>query len=136
MSDYKRRRKRFNREHCKRDSKDGIRVVYRCKTQEEANRRVNRTNKLIGTPFINLPGIVDHKAILFITKKGTPVQAEVVEMVFNDCLLMDAVSNWGEDGPLYKDMLDSEEMQEVYEYAMRAYANVEIPEQLKNPKTL
>jgi len=133
----KRAKKRWSREHRKKvKTPDGgeVQLVYRPKTPEEAQRRADRANKLVGTPFVPLPGVTDHKAILFNCEDGAPVPAEAVEMVFNDCLLMDAISNWGEDGPLYADTLDTSVMREVHQYAMKAYAGVEIPEQLRNPR--
>jgi len=147
MSD-KRKDKRWKREHGKRtkgktDSNDGaitkgpdnnIRIIYRPKTDAEARRRVKRAETLMGVPFIQLPGITDHKTILFTSKNGTPIPAEAVEMVFNDALLMDAISDWGKDGPLTKDTYDTDLEQEVYEYAQKAYAGVEIPEKLRRPK--
>lgn len=51
-------------------------------------------------------------------------------MVYNDALLMDAISNWGEDGPLYTDTLGTPVMRETYDYAIRAYKGVELPPQL------
>jgi hypothetical protein len=137
MSEEERRRKRWNREHRKKvKTPDGgeFQLVYRPKTEAERQRRADRANALVGTPFVSLPGVTDHKATLFTTKDGTPVPAEAVEMVFNDCLLMDAISNWGEDGPLYRDTLDTEVMREVYEYGLKAYAGVEIPPQLRNSR--
>ncbi len=152
MSD-KRRDKRWNREHRKKNgngngssngesskvSPENVRLVYRPKSDAEAKRRVARAKSLVGTPFVPLPGITDHSTIVFHTKDGTPVPAEAVEMVFNDMLLCDAVSNWGKDGPLYSDDIDerpgnaSTVYREVYEYALKAYAGVEIPKQLRRP---
>ena len=142
MSD-KRKDKRWKREHGKRTKQTIPKVtdasgqqwglIYRPKTEEERNRRVARANALVGTPFVKLPGVTDHKSIIFTSKNGTGVSAEDVEMVFNDCLLMDAISNWGEDGPLVKDTYESDLEREVYEFALKAYEGVEIPEKLRRP---
>lgn len=114
---------------------DDVEIVYRPKTDEERRRRVDRCNQLVGTPFLSLPpGVTDYKAIVFTATDGTPIKAEDVEMVFNDALLMDAISNWGEDGPLYKDTLDKPVMKEVYEWALTAYKGVELPPQLRPPE--
>lgn len=118
------------RKHDPRNKKPDINVVYRCKDQAESDRRVARANWLVGTPFISLPEITDHKAILFTTKDGKEIPGEAVEMIFNDMLLMDAVSNWGEDGPLYKDTLDDDLHREAFAIAMKLYANVPIPEKV------
>jgi hypothetical protein len=107
-----------------------VEIVYRCKDKAERDRRVARIDWLVGTPFVSLPGVTDHKAILFTSKDGKPIPAEAVEMVFNDMLLMDAVSNWGIDGPLYKDTLD-ELHQEVYSFALERFAQVPIPEKVQ-----
>lgn len=131
--------KRFKPEHT---GPGGVRVVYRSKSEEEAKRRAAKAMNLVGTPFLCLPGhertdAAAHAAIAFTSSNGTPVPLEAVEMVFNDALLMDAVSNWGEDGPLYRDTLPDPSLQlEVYEWAQRAYseAGVEIPAQLKRPE--
>lgn len=136
MSD-KRKDKRWKREHGKQrkgPDMDHVRVVYRCKDEAEAKRRVDRADALVGTPFVSLPGIVDHKATLFVSKNGTPVPAEAVGMVFNDALLMDVISGWGQDGPLTKDTYDDDLHREIYEYAQKAYEGVEIPQALRKPK--
>ena len=102
----KRRRKRFERAHCKRSlkgpmvTKPTLELVYRPKSSAEAQRRENRARRLVGTPFVSLPGYPDRKAVAFVATNGYPVKVEDVEMVFNDAALMDAISNWGEDGPL------------------------------------
>lgn len=134
MSD-KRKDKRWKREHGKRSkSEDKLRVVYRPKDDAERQRRVDVANAIVGTPFVKLPGVTDHSITLFVSKNGTPITAEMVEMVFNDALLMDAISNWGKDGPLTKDTYDTDLEREVYEYAQKAYAGVEIPEKLRRPQ--
>lgn len=142
MSD-KRRDKRWKREHAKRTKQqkptvigpkgEKMQLVYRPKTKEESQRRVDRAESLVGIPFVKLPGVTDHKAIAFTTKNGTPIPVEAVEMVFNDALLMDAISNWGEDGPLTRDTYDDDLHREIYEYAQKAYEGVEIPEKLRRP---
>jgi hypothetical protein len=112
-----------------------VRIVYRPKTEEEALRRCARAQSLLGTPVVFLaPAQANRKATAFVANDGTPVSVEAVEMVFNDALLMDAVSDWGKDGPLYRDDLDTELHREAYAYAVAAYAGVEIPEALKNPR--
>lgn len=127
--------KRFKREHTDHGE---LTIVYRPKTQEEAQRRADRAVALTGTPFLCLPGHAAdddaaHATIAFRASDGTPVPVEAVEIVFNDALLMDAVSNWGEDGPLYRETYPPGGRQlEIYEWAQRAYseAKVEIPPQL------
>jgi hypothetical protein len=115
---------------------DRTRIVYRCQTPEEARRRVARAEALVGTPFLRLPGNPPAHRVMFVASNGVKVRAEHVEMVFNDALLMDAVSNWGEDGPLYATTLDEDgpHQRECYEWALRAFAGVELPPQLRNPK--
>ena len=154
MSD-KRRDKRFKREHRERTKKamnpcdvlsidraglsveaeNGYRVVYRPKTEAEVQRRVDRAQALVkgNAPFLRLPGTPDPKTILFTSTNGTPVPVEAVEMVFNDALLMDAISAWGEDGPLTFDTYDDDLHREIYRYAQKAYAGVEIPKSLRKP---
>lgn len=144
MSD-KRRDKRFRREHRKRSaarqertkdagSGDRLRIVYSPKTNAERERRKTRMDALIGTPFVRLPGATDDKATAFVAKNGTPVPFGGVEMVFNDALLMDAISNWGEDGPLTYDTYEDDIHREVYNWAQEAYKGVEIPEKLRRPR--
>lgn len=116
---------------------DKVRLVYRCKDDAERYRRLVRAEALKGTPFIRLPEEPRQDKVLFISACGQKVRVSDVEMVFNDSLLMDAISNWGEDGPLTKDTYTEENeaiMQEVYEYAQKAYAGVELPPQLRNPR--
>jgi hypothetical protein len=114
-------RKRFFREH-RHDRESGVRIVYRPKTAEEARRRVARAQALVGTPFLHLPSRPGDQEIVFHTSKGTPIPAGAVEMVYNDMLFMDAVSDNGQDGPLYEDTC-TPEMLEVLNYARRMYAN-------------
>ena len=114
---------------------DKIRVVYSPKTDQERRRRCARMDALVGTPFVRMPGDVPEHKVLFITKfGGQKIRRATVEMVFNDALLSDAVSNWGEDGPLYADTLDNDAHREVWDYAVRLYAGVELPEKYKNPR--
>lgn len=110
-----------------------VQVVYRPSTEEEALRRVERGEALVGTPSVSLP--VDATKVLFITKSGMKVRKEVAEMVLNDALLMDAISAWGIDGPLYVDTLDAPDHLEVYHWVMEAVERlgVEIPEKLRRP---
>ena len=56
-------------------------------------------------------------------------------MVFNDALLMDAIGDWGKLAPLYSASIDGRQ-REVYEYALKAYAGVEIPAKLRCPETI
>ncbi len=116
---------------------EDVQIVYRPKTEAERQRRVDRAESLTGTPFISMPGFAesrqDHETLFaFTTSKGTNVTVADVEMVFNDALLTDAISNWGEDGPLYRDTIQ-DEMLEVYNWALEAYKGVEIPQQLRPP---
>jgi hypothetical protein len=60
--------------------------------------------------------------VAFIASDGTPVRVTDVEMVYNDMLLMDAISDHGKDGPLYVDALESEVEREVLKFALEAYA--------------
>ena len=114
---------------------DRVRLVYRPKTPAEAQRRVDRAKVLANekAPFLRLPGNLDPKTVLFTSTNGTPVPVEAVEMIFNDALLMDAISAWGEDGPLTFDTYDDDLHREIYRYAQEAYAGVEIPESLRKP---
>ena len=104
-------------------SKDKVRVVYRCKDEAESNRRAARANILIGAPFLRLPDNPPEHKVLLVTKDGSKIRRAEVEMVFNDMCLMDAISNWGENGPLYKDTLD-ERHAEVLSFALEAYKHV------------
>lgn len=136
MNEYQRRKKRFKREY---GGESGIRLVYRPKDEHEARRRADRAYFLIGTPFLCLPGHDPkdknaHQQTAFFSTDGTPVPLVAVEMVFNDALLMDAISNWGEDGPLYETTVEGRQL-EILQWARQAYAEamVEIPQQLKKP---
>lgn len=115
------------------NSADGVRIIYRPKTEEEGKRRCDRAMLLRGTPFVRLPGALPGDPVLF-EVDGHGVKVSDVEMVFNDCLLMDAVSNYGEDGPLYRDTLNGP-MLRVYEYAVKAYAGVELPAAYRMPES-
>jgi hypothetical protein len=131
MNWAKRLKKRFSREH--RNKAGRVEVVYRAKNHAEGTRRVNRAERLVGTPFLRLPGEPDQEAVLFHTNTSKhPVKVSDVEMVFNDAVLMDAISNWGTDGPLYKDTITGDQA-EVYDYAMKAFADVPLPAQLVKP---
>lgn len=92
--------------------------------------------ELCGTPFVTLPGINDHKAVAATIADGTPygrnITFEHLEQVYNDSLLMDAISNWGEDGPLYEQTLDAGELQ-VFRLARDLFAGVPIPAALQRP---
>jgi hypothetical protein len=102
-----------------------IRLVYRCKTKEEAWRRVKRAETLVGKPFLRLPGHPDPKSVAFISKQNIAVKIEDVEIVYNDMLLMDAIRDHGKDGPLTKDTYGDDQqgrlMREVLDYAIKAY---------------
>jgi hypothetical protein len=112
-----------------------ISIVYRPKTEAEAKRRVEAAQSLVGTPFLELAGPkVPKSTEMFTTTAGTPISLEAVEMVFNDALLMDAISNWGENGPLYETTCEGDEL-EVLNFARSAYtqAGIKIPPQLTPP---
>ena len=113
---------------------DKVELVYRPKTTTEANRRASRLEGLIGTPFVPLPGNPPDHKVLFVAKDGSRIRVSQVEMVFNDALLSDAVSNWGEDGPLYADTLANDLHREVWDFAVKAYEGVELPEKYRNPR--
>lgn len=136
MSDP-RRDKRWRREHRpKRKITPGgttIEVVYTPKTREEAQRRIDRAEQLCGTPFVRLPAAEpDRNSIAFLTRDGTPVPFAAVEQLYNDALLMDAISNWGQDGPLSRDTYD-DWTREVYDFAVAAYKDVPLPEAYRRP---
>lgn len=111
----------------------GVRIVYRPKSPEEGQRRVDRALAIKGAPFVRMPGGLPDSHVLFDLAGLHRVTVADVEMVFNDCLLMDAISNYGEDGPLYKDTLDGRPMREVYTYALKVYAGVELPAAYRMP---
>lgn len=141
-----RRDKRWRREHRAKPAADLQRayatapngdrievVYYSPTTTDEAVRRIARANALNGTPFVRLPAAIDDdQAVAFTCKDGTPIPFEAVEMVFNDSLLLDAISNWGQDGPLYRDTIDGLQ-REVYDFAVTAYKDVPLPEAYRRP---
>lgn len=92
-----------------------------------------RAQALVGTPFIRLPGNPPSHRVQLTTSDGTKIRTDAVEMVFNDMLLMDAISGYGQDGPLYKDTLDSPLQAEVLAFAIKAYEGVELPEVFRKP---
>jgi hypothetical protein len=110
---------------------DKVEIVYRPKTHAEGERRVKRGEALKGTPWIN-PPVALHKVVF--EYEGHLVRARDLGTVFNDACLMDAISSWGEDGPLYKDTLDGV-MALAYDEALKLYEGVEIPPQIRNPNT-
>jgi hypothetical protein len=123
------RLKRWLREHrakkrgaASASKSNDVRLVYRCKSPEEAQRRTDRAKALVGQPFLRCPGLsrVDG-AVAFVASDGTPVKVSDVEMVYNDMLLMDAISDQGKDGPLYADTLETKLEREVLEFAIQAY---------------
>lgn len=97
-----------------------VRVVYRPKTAEEGRRRWARMEKMKGTPFEHLPRQPTERSILDRASDGTEITVDMVEMVFNDAVLMDAVSDYGTDGPLYRDTIEGIH-REVYDLAVRLY---------------
>jgi hypothetical protein len=109
---------------------DNVRVVYRPKDGAERKRRADRANALLGTPWVN-PPVPVHK-VMFVLE-GHSVRARDLGMVFNDACLMDAISEWGTDGPLYCDTLESETEKLAYAEALLLYRGVELPPQLRNP---
>ena len=124
MNESRRREKRRQRElRARRPPEEPqVRVVYRAKTPEEGARRAARA-EAFHEPFQHLPGNPEPKtATAFVTTTGYPVDLETIEMIWNDALLCDAVSDHGKDGPLYEQTLDSPEHKEAWEWAKRAYA--------------
>jgi hypothetical protein len=96
-------------------------------------KRLERAESLVGIPFLQLPGKPPQHQVCFVSREGVKVRVEAVEMVFNDALLMDAINGW--EAPLYVDGYPEGSLQrEVYDYALKAFAGVEIPAQLRNPK--
>lgn len=104
---------------------DRVSVVYRCRTPEEARRRLARAETLVGKPFLRLPGNPDPKTVLFFSRQNYAVRVEDVKMVYNDMLLMDTISDQGKDGPLTRDTFQDDPkgrlMREVLEYSIQAY---------------
>jgi len=112
---------------------DSGEIVYRPKTEAEAQRRVERSKCLQGLPFLHLPDNPPQHRILF-EFHGVKVRVSNVEMVFNDALLMDAISNWGQDGPLYRDTLnDAPVMNAAFWWACEAYKNINLLASVKMP---
>lgn len=135
MKDH--RLKRWLREHREKSlnrklAGTGIQVVDTPRDKAEGLRRAERADKLLGTPFVRLPGEPQQDQIQFTATDGTPVPTEAVEMVFNDMLLMDAIVGWGEYGPLYEARCEGRQL-EVLQFARKAYDGVEIPEKLRRP---
>lgn len=97
-----------------------INVVYRPKTDAEGERRWKRMESLVGTPFERLPGEPPQHKVIGRTSDGIPIRVQDVEMVFNDAALMDQISDYGTDGPLYRDTI-KETQREVYELAIKLY---------------
>jgi hypothetical protein len=102
-----------------------VRIVYRCKSTEEALRRVARAEALKGTPFVHLPGNPDQKSVLFVSRQNHAVTVEMMEVVYNDMLLMDAISDQGKDGPLtintFGDDPQSRTMREILKAGINLY---------------
>ena len=70
-------------------------------SEEEGKKRVERGRKLIGQPFIHLPGNPrQHKVLEKID--GIKIRVEAVEMVWNDMHLIDYVCD--EKGHYRKDL--------------------------------
>lgn len=116
-------------------NRPAVHVVYRPKSDSERSRRLSRAQALVGIPFVSLPDSTPENGeeVLFESSEGYGVKRSEVEMVYNDALMLDAVSNWGEDGPLYGDTLDTPTMREAYTYALNRYVGVPIPVQLRRP---
>ncbi len=101
-----------------------VRLVYSPKTDAERYRRALRTelakNQLL---FQSLPSRPPQHKVLFVSKDGQKIRVENVEMVYNDMLICDFVSDYGKDGPLYRDTIDGLHL-EVLEFALKAYGEV------------
>lgn len=126
------RMKRWLREHrAKRSARsaakklpDRVRLVYRCKSPEESQRRTDRAKALVGTPFLRLaPELLECSYVI----DGAPVPVEDIEMVYNDMLLMDAISDQGKDGPLYADTLETELERKILKLAIELYRGAQLP---------
>lgn len=102
------------------ETQEGVRLVYRPKDDAERARIIERIKQMIGSPFIQLPGKPSQHKVLFVSTCGKKIRVEHVEMVYNDAALCDAISDYGKDGPLYKDTIDGLQL-EVYNYAIEAY---------------
>ena len=104
-----------------------LRIVYRPKSEHEARRRVARAYELVGNSFQHIPGNPNPKSVAFVADDGTKIRVEVLEMIFNDAVLCDYVSDYGNEGPLYKDTLDTELHKQAFAAALKAYGVDEIP---------
>lgn len=58
---------------------------------------------------------------------GLLFPVEDIEMVYNDMLLMDAISDQGKDGPLYADTLDTELQRKILKLAIELYRGAQLP---------
>lgn len=131
MSD-RRANKRWRREHRQKQTTrkppkpPAVELVYTPKNSAEAARRTMRAAAFVGKPFLRLARYLSGD-VLFTAKDGTQVTTQMVEMVYNDMLLMDAISDGGADGPLYKATVSGTQL-EILEYAMEAYAGAMWPE--------
>ena len=85
-----------------------------------------RAAAFVGKPFLRLHRYAPGE-VLLTAKEGTQITVEMVEMVYNDMLLMDAISDQGADGPLYRDTVEGTQL-EVLEFAVEAYAGANWPE--------
>lgn len=92
----KRLKKRFKREHRKKSGRsfsqpsDGdIRLVYRPRTEEERQRVLQRSQEIVGRPFVRLPGSPDQESVIFRCLDGTPISVANIEMVMNDAWTVD-----------------------------------------------
>jgi hypothetical protein len=113
--------------------RDGqTKLVYRPRDAAEAKRTTDRAYFLVGIEWIK-PAVPLHKVMF--EWEGHLVRAQELGMVFNDACLMDAISGWGVDGPLYRDTLDRPVMRKAYTDALALYEGIEIPEKLRNPST-
>ncbi len=147
MSDP-RANKRWRRENRKKNATRkstpaGAQLVYRPKSSAEAQRRTMRAAAFVGKPFLRLDalavrlaaiapniasgwvissdGVFRPGTVMFTARDGTQITVEMVEMVYNDMLLMDAISDQGVDGPLYKDTVEGTQL-EILDFAVEAYA--------------
>lgn len=99
-----------------------VRLLYSPKTDAERYRRAVRVELAKSQLFFkSLPGSPPQHKILFVSKDGHKIRVENVEMVYNDMLICDFVSDSGADGPLYRDTVNGLHL-EVLEYALHAYS--------------
>lgn len=114
-----------------------VELVYSPKDEAEGERRHMRAKKLVGVSFVKLPD-VDKQAVAFVSTHGQfKITYADVMMVFNDALLADYVSDYGVDGPLYKDTLEGKSnlvQKEAYNFAVGAYKNVDLPSVFRMPE--